>query len=77
MDDETNRLRDEFLGAFQKPQQQLDTVEPSIGLIIAEIRQDMKRINALLDEMEKVVAESKQKGRAVADNMIDLLKRIE
>lgn len=76
MDDETNRLRDEFLGAFQKPTQQPEPVEPSLGLIISEVREHAKHLLALCDEMEKIIAEGDLEVRTAADKLIGLMKRI-
>lgn len=77
MDDETNRLRNEFLGAFDKPPKPAEPDdEPALSFNIAEVREHAKRLLALCDEMDRIINETDVQARTAADNMIGLMKRI-
>lgn len=82
MDDETNRLRDEFLGAFDKPKSTI-AEQHTIGTLIVEIRTSAEdlaklaaRVMALCDEMDQLLHMSDQDARDAADKMIGMMKRI-
>lgn len=82
MDDETNRLRGEFLGAFQKAHQ--PEPEPpdsqSIGLMVEEIREEAKRVYeatlARCDAIEKLLHAGKDDANTVAEKIIGMMKRM-
>jgi hypothetical protein len=50
--------------------------EPTLAVLVEHIRDQVKRLNALCDDIDRVINSSVDEARKAADSLIELTKRV-